>query len=398
MSFLKQIGAVSVVSLRGLPHRVGISAVIITGMAGAVGVLVAVFAMASSLAYTFAVTGHADRAFVLRAGANYEISSTLSPESIDKIRTAPGVRHAADGKPMVVAEFLTGMTLLKVGTGERTNVGIRGSTAALMLVRPEIRIVQGRLFRPGLREVIVGQSAESQFQGLAIGNQLPTSAGAWTVVGVFDSGGDAHASEIITDAATLLSAYRRTAYSSATVALDSAAALGGLQAALASDSTLSLEVLSEAAHYARQSRSMTGLLYFVSYFVGAIMALGAILAALSAMHAAIDSRLHEIAVFRAIGFGAGGVVISILLEALLLAFMGAALGATVAWLIFGGATLSTLSGAAGAVSSQVIYRIDIQWQLISAALLIACALGLTGAILPAVRAARLPVVTALQGR
>jgi putative ABC transport system permease protein len=398
VSVLTQISAVAAMNLRTLRNRAGISSVVITGMAGAVGVLVAALAMASSLAHTFSATGHADRAFVLRSGSNYEISSTLTPAAIEKIRAAPGVRHAADGTPLVIAEFVTSLSAPKKGSGRRTSVSIRGSTEELTRVRGEIKVVEGRMFEPGLREVIVGRSAQSQFQGLALGEEVRSQAGTWTVVGVFESGGDAHESEIIADAATLLSAYRRVLYSSATVALDSPGALPKLKAALANDPTLNVEVLSEAEHYARQSRSMTGLLYFVSYVVGAIMALGAILAALSAMHAAINTRLHEIAVLRAVGFGAGSVVISVLLEALVLALIGAVLGVAVAWLLFSGATLSTLSGAAGNASSQVVYRISIGGPLIGLALLVACVVGMLGATLPALRAARLPVATALQGR
>lgn len=394
----KQIWAVSAVSLSSLRYRLGSATVIVTSMAGAVGVLVAVFGMASGLAHTFAATGHADRAVVLRNGANYEISSTLSPEAVEKIRSAPGIRHGADGEPLVAAEFLTIMNVLKADSGDRTSVSVRGSTPELLRVRPEIKIVQGRMFRAGLREIVVGRLAESQFRGLAIGDRLRSPEGVWTVVGVFDSDGDMHASESITDATTLLSAHHRTDYSSVTATLDSGAALQKLRNALASDPTLNVEAVSEAAHYASQSRGMTGLLYFISYVVGANMAVGALLAAFGAMHAATNMRLREIAVFRAIGFGTGGVVTSVLIEALLLAVLGGILGATGAWLLFSGAALSTLNGGAGVVSSQVVYQINIRWELLATAVFLGCGIGLVGASLPALRAARLPVVTALQAR
>jgi putative ABC transport system permease protein len=392
MSALRQIGAVTAMSLRSLPQRLGTSSVIVIGIAGVVAVVVSVLAMATGFQHTVANTGQADRALVLRGGSDSELASSVSRENVLTIMDAPGVRRNADGKPVASAEVVVIVDLPRKSNDSGANVTIRGVGPLAFELRPEIRLIEGRMFRSGLRELIVGRGAQQQFKGLAVGEHIALRGSDWTIVGTFASGGDSHESELMADGETVLSAYRRNLYQSVLVQLESPAALPAFKQALTRDPQLSVDVSSERQYYAQQSERMSKVLSFVAYVVGGIMAIGALFGALNTMYSAVSTRSQEIATLRAIGFGSSPVVISVMIEALLLALIGAAIGAALAWLFFNGNAVSTLGGN----FTQVVFRLTVTPDLIALGIIWACFIGIIGGLFPAIRAARLPVATALR--
>jgi putative ABC transport system permease protein len=378
-------------NLRSVPQRLGSSSVIVVGIAGVVAVLLSVFGLTRSLSGAVLATGSPDRAIVLRAGATGEFSSTLLVDAVATIKDAPGIARAADGTPAATANFVAAVNLLRKEDGARAGLAVRGVDPAVMAVRPEIKIVSGRAFTPGLRELVVGRSAHEEFQKVAIGDEVTLRDGRWTVVGVFESGGDATESSLMTDAATLLSAYQRTAVNSVTVRLESEDAFETLKTALTTNPTLSVSVERETEFYRRESQEANQIFGLVGIAVGVFMGLGAIFAALNTMYSAVSVRTREIATLRAIGFGGGGVIVSVLVEALILALIGAAIGGAIAWLLFNGNTV-----ALGDSTGSIVFDMQITPALLVLGVLIACAVGFLGGLLPAVRAARLPVATALR--
>jgi len=228
-----------------------------------------------------------------------------------------------------------------------------------------------------------------------VGRRIRFDENEWTVVGAVSSGGGAHDSELLADADTVLSAYHRTTFNSVTVRLDSPGALAALNKGVSKDSTLQVSARTETQYYEQQSQTFAKLLAFIAYFVGAIMAIGAVFAALNTMYSAVASRAVEIATLRAIGFGATAVVASVIVEALLLAMIGAAIGAAAAWIAFDGNTVGTISGGNNDLA-QVIFHLRIGPGLIATGMLWACVVGLIGGFAPALRAARVPVATALR--
>ena len=354
------------------------------------GVILSVFGLTRSLQDAVLATGSPDRAIVLRAGATGELSSTLLVDAVATIKDAPGIARV-DGKPAATADFVAAVNLLRKEDGRRAGMVVRGVDAAVMAVRPELEIVAGRPFTPGLRELLVGRSALQEFQGVAIGDEVALREGRWRIVGVFESGGDANESSLIADAATLLSAYQRTAVNSVTVRLESEAAFDTFKAALTTNPTLSVSVERETDFYRRQSEEANQIFGLVGIAVGVFMGLGAIFAALNTMYSAVSARTREIATLRAIGFGAGGVVVSVLVEALLLSLIGAAIGAAISWLMFNGNSVTL-----GDSVSSIVFKMQVDPALLGTGVLLACAVGFIGGLFPALRAARVPVATALR--
>ncbi len=224
MSVFRQIAAVTGMNLRSVPRRLGTSSVVVIGIAGVVGVVVSVLGMTRSLSHTLVDTGRPDRAVVLRSGADNETSSTLLVDAVSTIKNAPGIARTPQGDAAATAEMLVSVNMTRKKDGARAGLTVRGIEPTAAAVRPEIRLIEGRTFQPGLREMIVGKGAHGEFSGVDIGDRVSLRDSEWTVVGVFESGGDASESRLLTDAATLLSAYQRTASNSVTVLL----AVGGL--------------------------------------------------------------------------------------------------------------------------------------------------------------------------
>ena len=393
MKILRQIRAVTGINLGSIPQRWGASLVVVAGIAGVVGVLVSVLALGQGFERTLAATGRADRAVITAKGAWNESNSSLPRDTAITGEDAPGIKKTVQGKPILSMEVLTQIPARAISDNMVKNVSLRGIGPLGMVLRPEIHLVQGRMFRPGLHELIVGVPLQSQFKDMAVGDQLTFRDSPWTIVGSFaTTGGSGHDSEIFGDALTLMSTFHRITYQSITVQLTSPAALKTLSKAIAANPSLSVEVHAEDKYFAQQSQGLVKLLTMVGYFIGGIMAVGAVFAALNTMYAAVSAQSLQIATLRAIGFNAGAVLVAVFLEALLLALAGAILGTAVAWLLFSGHTLNMISGSQG----QLVFTLHVTPQLAVLGIVWALVIGFLGGLFPAIRAARLPVATALR--
>lgn len=390
---LSQSLAVTWMNLRSIPQRWGSSGVIVIGIAGVVGVLVSVLAMSEGFKATLGATGSPDRAIVLREGANAELSSTMSRESALILGELTGVKKSAAGAPLVSAEASVILNVPKQGV--RSNLSMRGVSAAGVKLRGEFKLLEGRLYTSGLREVIVGAQAAREFDGLSVGKTLKFREADWVIVGIFSTGGDVHESELWADGETVLAAYRRNQYQSAVVQLTSEDAFVAFEQAAKSDPRLQVSVFREPDYYAEQSKALSTVINVMGTTVAAIMAVGALFGALNSLYAAVATRSREIATLRALGFGATAVVISVVVEALLLAGLGGALGGAVAWLMFNGFSVSTLNFSS---FSQVAFQLSVSVPLLLKGFFWALGIGLVGALLPALKAARLPVAEALRSQ
>jgi putative ABC transport system permease protein len=394
MSLGRQIVAVTAMNMRSLPQRATTSLVVVVGIAGVVAVLISVLSVATGLTRTLSSTGRAERAIILYSGAQSEIASNMTRDVTLTLADLAGIKKDTDGKPMVSADATESMWLPKAETNKLGTVTFRGVSAKSFATRPEIRNIEGRMFRPGVRELIVGKAAQARFKGLQVGNRITSNDSEWTVVGVFESDGDAHESELIADADTVLSAYHRTTFNSVTVWLESAAAFDTVKAQVTTNPTLSLDVRHEAEYYDQQSKGFGTFLSIIANLIGVVMAIGAIFGALNTMYSAVSARAVEIATLRALGFSSAGVVVSVFVEAVTLAIAGALIGAALAWLVFNGNTVSTISGRTGL--TQVAFHLRIGFGLVLVGVAWAIVVGLIGGLFPAIRAGRLPVAAALR--
>jgi len=311
---------------------------------------------------------------------------------VDTISNAPGLAKDAGGRALVSSELVTVVNVPKIDTGTDANVTLRGVGLQLTGVRPELKIVNGRMFRPAVRELIAGAGAAKQFRGLVVGSVLHLRNADWTVTGVFTSNGDVHESELLADVDTVGSSVERNGYSSAVALLTGPAEFTRFKDALTTDPQLKVDVQREPDYYAAQSKQLTKIINVVGKTVAIIMAIGAMFGALNSMYSAVAARGLEIATLRAIGFGALPVLLSVMIEALLLSLLGGVIGASLAWLFFNGHSVSTLGGA----FAQVVFQLTVTRALIITGIVWACIIGLLGGLFPALRAARLPVAEALR--
>ncbi len=383
--------AAAKVGIAGLPQRWGASSVIVVGIAGVVGVLVAMLAMGEGFKATLNRTGSDDSAIILRGGSQAETNSVITRDQVPLISSLDGIARGSDGKPLVSPELSQVVNLPSRSDGTDANAQIRGVGPQGWTLRPELKIVQGRKFGPGLRELVVGQGAMRQFRGIEVGKSVMFANQQWTVVGEFASG-DSHDSELWADADTLASTYNRQAFQSVTVKLDGKDGFRKLKAALAADPRLKLDVLTTRDYYSKQSEGLEKLIKILGTVIGTIMAIGAVFGALNTMYAAVAGRAREIATLRALGFRGLPVVVAVMLETMLLALLGGLLGAGIAWLIFNGYEVSTL----GSNFSQVVFQFRVSPELLWSGLKWALGIGLVGGLFPALRAARLPVTVALR--
>jgi putative ABC transport system permease protein len=391
---MKVILAVTLMNLRSIPSRIGTSLVIVVGIAGVVAVLIAMLAMSKGFEQTLQGTGLDSRALLISAGTTAELSSYIEPNLVSLLRTMPLIRRGPDGMPLVSAELLV-ITELRKGEGaSRTdvNVALRGVEPAGLVLREEVKLSQGRLFQPGRYEVIAGRAATEQFPDVKLDRKLKFRGSEWTVVGIFESGRDAHESELWTDANTARNAFGRPGASSVLAQLDSAAALPAFKDSITTDPRFQLEVQSERAYFTSQSATLTQVINVLTTVIAGIMAVGAVFGALNTMYSAVATRQVEIATLRAIGFPGAPVVISVLTEALLLAISGGIIGAGLAYFLFNGLTVSTL----GESFTQVAFSFAVTPALIQQGMIWATLIGFVGGLAPAIRAARLPVVDALR--
>lgn len=389
----RQAGSVTRVGVSTLPQRLGASSVVVVGIAGVVAVLVALLAMAEGYRQTVASTGDDSTAIVLRGGSGAEVLSVLSRENLVTVAQAPQVARNAGNVPLASAELVVAASLTRRGpAAEDGSVQLRGVDPIAWKVRPAMRIIAGRAPQSGRRELVVGRGARQQFAGLEPGGEIRLGPDLWQVVGVFESG-DAMESEIWGDAGIVATTYRRgSSRNSLTARLTGPDAFQAFATALDEDPRLEVKVETTADYFARQSEGMTRVLRIIGIVVGSIMAIGAVFGALNTMFATVAARAREIATLRAIGFRGLPVVVAVMLETMLLAAMGGALGGLIAWLVFNGYTASTLAGGVG----QLTFEFQVTPVLLWNGLKWALAIGFVGGLFPAVRAAQLPVTTALR--
>jgi putative ABC transport system permease protein len=388
----RQAWSATQVGIATIPQRLGSSSVVVVGIAGVVGVLVALLAMAAGFAETLKQGGGDDTAIVLRAGAQTELNSVISHETVTLVAQQPQVQRGASGQPIASGELVVVAALAKRATGLDANVEVRGVGERAWELRPNLRIIAGRKFTPGLRELLVGKRAREQFAGVDVGSTLKLNGQPWLVVGEFESN-DANDSDLWGDAGVVGPTYRRgTSATSVTVRLSSPAAFDAFKAALTTDPRLKVDVKTTRAYYTEQSASLTRLITALGNAIGVIMGIGAVFGALNSMYAAVATRTREIATLRALGFRGAPVVVSVLLETMLLALLGGVLGAGIAWLLFDHYTASTL----GSNFTQIVFAFRVTPELLWRGLKWALAIGLIGGLFPALRAARMSVTDGLR--
>lgn len=389
---LTQTLALSGINLKSIGSRIGSSLVIVVGLAGVVAVFTALLAMSEGFSSTLQASGRQDAALVLRGGSNAELNSGMSRDEIALIKHGTGVKLDADGQPMASGELIVIAELYRKGEKKNgANVTLRGIEQAGFSLRPNLRITEGRTFGSGLRELIVGRGVTKQFDGAGLGQTIRLRGSDWTVVGIFDSG-DAYESELWGDAEVVQSAFTRRGYSSVLAVLESASGLTAFKDSLTSDPRLTVDVISQQDYFSAQSKGFRRTIGFLAVFITVIMGMGAIFAALNTMYAAVATRSREIATLRALGFGGLPVVASVMIESLLLALVGGAIGAVIAYVLFNNVSISTLS----ANFTQVVFSFKVTPQLVLVGLAISLVIGMIGGFLPALRAARMPITTALR--
>ncbi|HLY77927.1 MAG TPA: ABC transporter permease, partial [Caulobacteraceae bacterium] len=384
MSFFRQIWVVTLLSLEGLPGRLRPSLVMLVGIAGAVAATVSLMALGDSLRSTTMSDIDPSLAIVFSQGAAGESTSDLSAGDVALIAQTPGVRRGADGKPLVDGEAVVQVDVVRKKNGVTDEITLRGVGPAGLAINRKLRLTSGRMFRPGNDELIVGKKAAAAYANLGVGSHISLRAVNWTVVGEYENGGGISETEMMTDAPTELSAFARADFQSAIVELDKPKDFARFNDVLSSNPQLSVVARPYGAYIAGEVRSLTGVLDFVAYLVGAVMALGALFAAVNTLYSAVDARRREIATLRAIGFSGAPIVVSVLIEGMLLSLPGAFLGSLIAWVLFNGNVVDVAG---------LIFKLTVTPHLLQVSIIWALTIGLIGGSLPAVRAARLPVAT-----
>jgi putative ABC transport system permease protein len=386
MNALRQIGALTASGLRSIPQRLGASLVTIVGITTVMAVLVSLLALGQGVTYLAGNGVRDDRASVSSRGAQSSLQSNLPRNVFSKISELPGVKRNAQGRPLAAG---TSALLIDAVSkqNQRASVGILGTGPMVKEVWPEIHVIQGRWFQPGLHELIMCEAVRTRFKGFELGGHIRVHGEDWTIVGVFAAWGGLFDNDLVTDTDTLNSALARNNLTTIAVVLDSPSSFDKFKKAVADDPTLDAQAKTEAVASQDLFKGLKGVLDFVSYFVGGIMALGAICGALASLYAAVDARRREIATLRAIGFSSGPVVISVLVEGIVLAVPAALVGAAIAWYLFNGHVVATLGLTFPLTVSLHSVEIAIGWSL---------AIALLGGFLPAVRAADMPVAIALR--
>ncbi len=393
LNWLSQIVSITKLSLETILERKGASAAAVFGIAGVVAVFVAVLSIAQGFRQVMTASGDPASVIVLRSGSDTEMMSFLDGPTARIVADGPGIARTEDG-PMACSELFVVINLLKRSSQTDANVPMRGLSGPAFQVHPAVKIVEGRQFTPGCNEVIAGLGAASEFTGLAVGSQLKVGRNTWKVVGLFSAGGGVAESEIWTDASVLQAAYQRgNSYQSVQARLVSPEAFDRLKETLNSDPRLSVKVMRQTEYFVEQSASVYKLITGLGTLIASLMAVGAVFGALNTMYSAVSARTREIATLRALGFGATPVVLSVMAEALFLAALGGAIGAAAAYFAFDGFQTATMNWQS---FSQVAFAFDVTPRLLIEGGCYAILIGMIGGLFPALRAARMPVATALR--
>jgi putative ABC transport system permease protein len=391
-SFIRQVIPLLGMGLQTVPQRKGASIVIVIGIAGVVAVLVSMLAIAAGLDNSLRGTGRDDNLLVMSAGSDGETASALSRETYETIAVMPQVARDGEGRPIASAEIVAVFPAKFRNSMADGNVSLRGVGKLGLTIHSNIRITAGRMFQPGLRELIVGAGVARLFHGFEVGDKVRIGNGTWTVSGHYASR-SIHDSEVLGDVDTLQSALEMGTYvNAAYVRLKSQSDAQGFRDELQRNPTLHVVTHIESAYFESQSKDLSEALRTVSYTIGAIMALGALFGAVHSLYISADSRKVEMATLRAVGFRADSITVAFMLEAGVLSLLGGCLGAALAYALFNGYVASTINSGL----SQLVFELSVSWRLVLTGILWACVIGLLSALVPAVRAARLPVAVALR--
>jgi putative ABC transport system permease protein len=380
-------------NIRSVRARWTSTIVAVLGIAGTVGVFIAMLSLAHGFKATLVASGSAGNVLVMRAGSPSEMMGGVSLESIKVIQDAPGIARGTNG-PLITQEVVGVVPFPLVTTGTDANVQVRGVSPNVLEIRPTVKMAQGTMFQAGLTQLVVGKNASKTYAGLTLGNTVDFGGGRWVVVGVFDAGGSSFDSEVWCDAHVLNDILKRPSnlFQSVTVHLTSPEAFQQFKDSVTTDPRLDVDATREVDYYAKQSTGMTALITVLGGLVAAVMAIGAVFGALNTMYSAVSERGREIATMRAVGFGAGSVVFSFLVEALLISFIGGVIGALVV-LPLNGLTTSTMNFQ---TFSNLAFAFKITPDLLVKGVIFALVMGVVGGLFPAIRAARMPVATALR--
>jgi putative ABC transport system permease protein len=393
MSWFRQIVAVSLLSIRTIPQRLGSSAVAIVGIAGVVIVFVSVLSMAEGFFAALRSAGSPNRALVMRSGTDSEMTSILSGAEVEIIKQAPGILRDHQ-RALASGELLVLIDLPKLSTGSEANVPLRGIEPETLQVRDEAKLVEGRMFRFGTNEIIAGRSASRHFAGLSLGSEVKTGQVGWTVVGFFETGGSVSETELWCDARVLQGVYRRgNSYQSVLARLTSPESFNAFKDWLTSNPQVNISVDPEIEYYTEQSTTITTLIRTIGFGIAALMGIGAIFGAVLTMYTAVATRTREIATLRALGFNTFSVLLSVLAESLGLAAVGGVLGGLLAYFAFNGFQASTMNWR---TFSQVAFAFKVTPSLLVQGVAYALIMGFIGGLLPALKAARLPISSALR--
>ncbi len=387
------MASVALFNLRSIPERKAAALTAAIGIAGVVGVLVGVLAIAAGFRQAMTVSGSPDVAIVLRTGADSEMTSSLDRDAARTIADAPGIARNGSA-PVTSAELFVIINLPKRSTGTDANVPLRGVEQGAFEVRGNIEMVAGRRFETGKNEIIVGAGAARAFGGLDVGKQIKMGQNLWTVVGIFSAKGGIAESEIWSDAAVLQPAYHREdGFQSVYVRLTDPSAFQEFKDALTSNPKLEVKVQRQSEFYEEQSTMVTQFITTIGVFIASLMALGALFGALNTMYSAVADRTREISTLRALGFGSAPVIFSVLAESVLLSILGGMLGAGAAYFLFNGYQASTINWQ---TFSQVTFAFRVSPALLGQSIVFATLIGLLGGLFPAIRAARLPIANGLR--
>ena len=393
LRWIAQTIAVTSLSIRTIPQRLGSSVVAIVGIAGVVITFVAVLSIAEGFRAAMTAAGSPSRVLIMRSGADSEMTSGLGGADADVIKQAPGLLRDGN-RPIASAELFVIVDLNKRSTGTPANVPLRGIEPVALQVRDEVKVIDGRMFRFGTNEAIVGRAASRQFSGVDLGSELKSGGLTLKIVGTFGAQGSVAETEIWCDSHLLQAAYRRgNSYQSVLARLDSPASFGTLKNWLTTNPQLNVQVRRESEYYAAQSTTMTSLIRGVGYGIATLMGIGAVFGAILTMYTAVASRTREIATLRALGFNTTSVLVSVLAESLALAALGGLAGGMLAYVGFNGYQTSTMNFQ---TFSQVAFAFAVTPSLLIQGLSYALVMGLIGGLWPAIRAARLPIPSALR--
>jgi putative ABC transport system permease protein len=391
-SLLLQIAAVTVINLKSLPQRLWLSLSTVVAVALVVVVLLSFLAMANGFQRTLAGSGAHDIAMVLRGGSQAEINSTVSRDQLRLIEDGPGIARGQDGRPRVSPELYLVVDGVKRASQTKANLPLRGIGEQGAALRKQIALAEGRMFNRGANEIVVGRGIVREFEGFELGRAVAFGTSRWTVVGVFDAGGSVFESELWADLPVVQSLFNRpNFFQTVRAQLVSPASLAELKSYVDNDPRLKLDVKSEAEYFAEQASQTSDLIQKLGWPLAIAMAFGALAGALNTMYSSVAARAVEIATLRAIGFGGFPAFVGTLIESLVLATLGGAVGAIATYLIFDGFTASTLGGN----FTQVVFSFKLSPALVGQGVLLALIVGLIGGLFPALRAARMPIVAGL---